>query len=437
MRLATLALLLVACSEYSLEEKKPEPDFEDDPPEIPDVSVTPDAIDLGIVCGGTGEGTVTVSNVGAGSLNVRGATVSGDGWTVGDVTFPATLASGEALDIPVSGGPGSAVLTVVTDDPYDPEIDVPLSVAADQPPTATIVDPVDGAVLPGDAIAALAGVVTDDVDAPDALTVTWASNVDGTLAALPPDTSGATTAPWDPAARTAGSHYVTLDVVDSCGQTAQDFVQLCQDQGYTADNLDLSTWHFEGSSRWDSTNGWLELTAPATNQSGTGFQTGSSVGAENVTIAFRFFVSGGSGADGISVTALDTTRMTSYVGATGGGIGYAGLPGWSIEVDTYYNAENGDPTPEDHVSIHFDGVPTGPAAWAALPEMEDGNWHDMEINVLAPHVTVLVDGVTYIDTDLSGFTSFPAYVGFTAATGALTNYHLIDALTVTRYVCEE
>ena len=61
----------------------------------------------------------------------------------------------------------------------------------------------------------------------------------------------------------------------------------------------------------------------------------------------------------------------------------------------------------------------------------------MTVTVLGRRVTVAIDGVAYIDQNLSGFTPFPAYVGFTAATGSVTNYHLIDALTVTRYVCEE
>ncbi len=437
MRATLLLLPLFACSEYTLEDRKDEPTFEDDPPGIPDVSVSPDAIDLGIVCGGTGAGTVTVTNVGAGDLTVRGADLSGDGWVVGDVVFPATVGIGETLDIPVSGGPGASVLTVVTDDPETPRIDVPLNVVADAPPTATILDPADGTVLPGDATETLTGLVTDDLDLPEALTVAWASSVDGPLSAIPTSASGETSAPWEPSVRTAGTHVVTLEVTDSCGQTASTFVGICQDQGYTADNLDLSTWNFEGSATWDSANSWVQLTDTSAGQGGTAFQTGATVGADNVSIAFRFYVSGGSGADGISVTALDTTRMTGFVGLTGGGIGYQGLPGWSIEVDTYYNGDLGDPTQEDHVSLHFDGSSFGPAAWAALPEMEDGAWHDMEVNVLAPRVTVTIDGVAYIDTDLAEFTNFPAYVGFTAATGSLTNYHLIDALTVTRYVCEE
>ena len=39
--------------------------------------------------------------------------------------------------------------------------------------------------------------------------------------------------------------------------------------------------------------------------------------------------------------------------------------------------------------------------------------------------------------DVPELRSFPAYVGFTAATGAATNYHLINALQVEEFVCEE
>lgn len=68
--------------------------------------------------------------------------------------------------------------------------------------------------------------------------------------------------------------------------------------------------------------------------------------------------------------------------------------------------------------------------------MEDGAWHEMSIAVAAPRVRVAIDGVTYIDQDIEGNFDFPAIVGFTAATGGETNYHLIDALTVVENICE-
>ena len=53
------------------------------------------------------------------------------------------------------------------------------------------------------------------------------------------------------------------------------------------------------------------------------------------------------------------------------------------------------------------------------------------------HVTVVIDGTTYIDDDVPALTAFPAHVGFTAATGSRHNYHLIDALTVQTSICDE
>ncbi|MBO84095.1 MAG: hypothetical protein CL927_01955, partial [Deltaproteobacteria bacterium] len=229
---------------------------------------------------------------------------------------------------------------------------------------------------------------------------------------------------------------VTLTATDTCGNAVTADVVVCQNEGYLAENLDLSTWNFEGSAQWDGTNGWVELTGPTRGQSGTAFQTSTTVDSSNVQIEFDFFVSGGDGADGISITAIDSDRMTSFVGSSGGGIGYGGLPGWSIEVDTWHNAEHNDPTTADHLSLHLDGVVTAPLVWSDLPEMEDGNWHRMAVNVTGTRVTVDIDGSSYIDQDVPELTSFPAYVGFTGATGYYTNYHLIDALEVEEFVCD-
>ena len=112
------------------------------------------------------------------------------------------------------------------------------------------------------------------------------------------------------------------------------------------------------------------------------------------------------------------------------------LYGWTIEVDTFFSPDV-DPTPEDHISFHFDGNVVGYEAYAVLPEMEDDSWHDMVIDVVAPRVTVSIDGVVYLDEEMEGDFDFPALVGFTAATGGETNYHRIDSLTVIENLCEE
>jgi hypothetical protein len=425
-------LFLLACNEYDLSEKK-DPVFLEDSTVYtePDVVWLPASIDAGVVCG-EAQDSVEVKNEGDADLSILGVSV--EGWEVESLSLPLVLKPGEKQAIAVWGS-GAGVLTVLTDDPDTPELTVPLTAALDQPPSLSLSAPIDGQVLDIGAISRFVAQVADDVDAPENMQASWTSDIDGVLYSGPFAADGSLEYLWDGSLHTAGLHSLTLSTEDSCGGTARITVGVCQQLGYEVDSLELETWHFEGSARYDSNNGYVELTAPITGQSGTAFQTASAVPADNVVIDFDFFVSGGSGADGISLTALDTNRMTSFVGQSGGGIGYQGLPGWSIEVDTYDNGIGNDPTSADHVSFHFDGNVYNPVAWSALPEMEDGQWHRLVAEVVAPHVRVEIDGVVYIDQDIAGNYAFPAYVGFTGATGSLTNYHLIDSLIVTEYVC--
>jgi hypothetical protein len=438
--LALTALLLNACNEYELVEKDDNGVVEDtgtpiEPPlQTPELQVSPTAVALGAVCGEESV-EVTLTNAGEGALTITALTPSG-AWTFTPPSLPLVLNQGEQHSLTVTGGPGSGALTILSDDPSAPTLEVPLASDANAPPVLTFLAPTDGSVLPVSATTELIATLEDDRDAPESITLSWASDVEGVLSTDPASTSGLARYEWDAATRASGAHLVTLTGTDSCGASAEVQVNLCQDAGYTADSLDLATWYFAGYANYDSANGWVELTKPLTSQSGTAFQTASTASGDNVVIQFSFFASGGSGADGLSLTALDSSRMTGFVGEVGGGLGYKGLPGWSVEIDTYYNSEYSDPTPMDHVSFHLNGDVYNPLLWATLPEMEDGKWHEMSVSVSGTTVVVDVDGVNYINGTVSGITAFPAYVGFSASTGALTNSHLIDALEVTRSVCE-
>jgi len=407
----------------------------DDPTGSPLAVVSPSVLDLGIVCG-VGFGEAIVENQGDADLTVTGIDTGSPGWTASHDALPVTLSPGDTLTISLSGEPVDTELVIETDDPAHPELRVPLTGTADAPPTLTITDPTAGSVLDPGVVTDFHAQVTDDAGPADAVSLVWTSDVDGVLSTASADGSGTATLSWDAGARTSGSHLVTLTATDTCGNVVEADVTVCQNEGYLADSLDLSSWNFEGHAAWDSSNSWVQLTAPNPYESGTAFQTSSTVDAANVQIEFEFFGSGGTGADGLSLTALDSTRMTGFVGEAGGGIGYGGLPGWSIEVDTWYNSENGDPTHDDHVALHLDGSASNPVVWAALPEMEDGNWHAMAVSVSGTWLTVTIDGTDWIDQDVPELSSFQAYVGFTAATGSVTNYHLIDALQVEEFVCD-
>lgn len=432
-----MLLLLAACSEYELQ--KPPEEVEGVSPEI---EVNPTFVAVAL-CAGPETVPVTIQNVGATALTIQSITIDNPGWTFPPPPLPLTLAPDTSTVLTLTGSAGTATLTIESDDADEAVLQVPLAATVNEAPVVAILAPTDATIIAEGADLTLSGTVSDDADPPDSLSLSWTASTDGVLSTTPAASDGTTTHPWPAAARTSGPQSVTLTATDTCGAIGTATVALCQDGAYTYEALDLTAWHYEGSSYYDAVNAYLTLTEPLTDQVGTAFETSSPVNGDNVEIDFTFFIGGGSGADGISLTALDVDRMTTFLGGTGCGIGYGGggcsdgpaLPGWSIEVDTYYNGGY-DPTELDHVAFTFDGDVAGPQAWATLPEIEDTGWHQMVVRVLAPRVTVTIDGTTLIDGDYGGYFGFPAYVGFTAGTGSQTNYHLIDSLLVTDYACD-
>lgn len=421
-------VFLAGCTEYGLGKQ-----LEDPPGAAPEIVVEPEVI-AAHACEAPWIGAVVVRNEGDGPLTITEVATTGD-WSA-SLAVPVTVLPGEGAPVTLTGD-GEGTLTVYSDDPDEPSVVVPLNATLNQPPTATILSPADGSILPEPAVdQTLDGVVADEDG--DDLLVTW--TVDDAVLSSTTTVPGAVSATW-PAAD-SGVHTLRLGATDACGEV-QVAAEVCQQGTTTYENLGISTWHYEGSAYWDSTTSELVLTDALIEQVGTAFDTTAAVSGGSVSIEFEFYIGGGSGADGISLTALDADRLTSYTGGTGCGIGYGGnasctsgpaLPGWSIEVDTYYN-EGYDPTADDHVAFTFDGDADNPAAWAALPEIEDTGWHSMRVVLTAPHVSVTLDGVSYIEQDLTGYFAFPAYVGFTAGTGGNTNRHRIRSLTVTDQAC--
>ncbi len=448
----TLLLLALGCTEYEVAAKDDAVpgdtavDTATTPAGTPDLAVTPDAVSE-IVCGST-TATVTLANDGDADLTITDLSISGDGWTVGAMdTLPWTLAPGDETSLVVVGEPGTATLTVTSDDPDTPTWDVPLEATPDQVPWVVISAPTDAEVLDNGVDVDLVAEVGDDKDPVTDLVVTWTSDLDGDLGVASVDKTGFSHLTWADTPRTQGDHALTVAVEDSCGGTSGDELGVCQQAGYVVDELDLSAWHFEGEAHWDTGNNWLQLTPPTGNVVGTAFKTDEVVSGDNVVITFLFYMGEGSGADGLSLTVIDKDRLSTYLGGTGCGIGYGGdasctagpgLPGWTLEIDSYDNGTGVEPTPNDHLAFTFDGDVDGYVASAELPEMEDTGWHEISVIVADPQLTVVVDGTTYIDQAISGGNlAFNGYVGFTAGTGGATNRHLIDSLEVTEYVCEE
>ena len=454
--LPSLALAL-ACSEYALEGKSDASGGADtamegdDPPETsdpPDIAVSPDSVRAGVVCDPAAY-DIEVRNRGERALVLSDAQITGDGWTFSGPELPLNLTSGSAAQFIATGTGGEATLTFSSNDPDTPELEVPLSGTRDKVPSVWIDGPPDGTVIAEGSDITLRGSVLDPEDTEESLTVTWTSSQDGVLATTTAASDGTTELAWPATARAPADHDLTLSVTDSCGQTSADIVGICQQAITTYSELDLVDWHFEGVSFWDSANEWLQLTSADTYVVGSAFETGHIVNGGEVEIDFMFYIGGGSGADGISLTALDIDRHGgAFLGGDGCGIGFGGglpctpgpaLPGWSLEVDTHHNTEPEglEPTSSHHIAFYFDGNLADIAAWSAIDNMEDTGWHNLRVVVEAPHLLVQIDGTTYIDQELDGAFDFNAWLGFTAGTGGMTNNHLIDSLEVTEAACEE
>lgn len=440
MRLALCLVCLFGCTDYGFKWGE-DPEFPGTPPaDVLEVNVSVDVISNTTSCG-IGLMEVLILNIGSEDLEFLDAHVNAPDWVMtNQEALPATLAPGEERLLNLIGS-GSATLTISTNDPDTPEVSVPLLAIEDLSPTVTIQGYQAGEVLPIGLSTSLEATVSDDVDDLTHLELVWSSDVDGPLGTSPVNEDG--TSHLTDVVLSPGTHEIWVSVLDSCDGLGEDILSVCQQAGYTEDSIDLIEWQFEGNAFFDGTGGWVELTSAVNWQVGSAFQTGAVISGNDVNISFQFYVGAQDGADGFALTALDLDRMTSFLGPNGGGLGYGvgvesgePLPGWSIEVDTWYNSGI-DVSPEDHVSFTFDGSLLNPVVTANLPEMEDDTWHEMVISVSAPHVHVTIDGITYIDEALEGYFDFPAYVGFTASTGISNNHHRIDALAVTSMACDE
>ena len=326
----------------------------------------------------------------------------------------------------------------------DSQEDGPGPCEDDAAPSIVDAIPQTSDVLDVDEVVLLEAWVTDDHTPPEELVLRWLDQEDILIDEVTADDSGYAWGSWAPG-RESGDQILTIEVRDACDNTDALEIPVCQQGGYESEEFNLEDWHLEGNAEMLS-EGELQLTGLAKWEIGSAFMISEIVDAANVEIRFEYLTEGGTGADGISLTALDVDRMTGYLGGHGCGIGYGGdtdctdgpaLPGWSIELDSWYNQELPDPTSSDHVAFTFDGQIKEPALWSAVSELEETGWHTVEIVVSAPHVFLSIDGVVYLDEDVSGDFDFPAYIGFTGSTGGQTNVHWIRSLTVTEAICPE
>ncbi|MET8536262.1 choice-of-anchor D domain-containing protein [Streptomyces sp. NPDC005065] len=182
-------------------------------------------------------------------------------------------------------------------------------------------------------------------------------------------------------------------------------------------------WTFNGSAALSGTD--LVLTKAVQNTAGSAVQ-GTAVPSARLRANFTAAIGGGTGADGLAFLLLDASRTTpKALGALGGGLGYSGLPGIAVTLDTRRNGN--DP------SANFVGVAIGgtgdklqyAATSTAVPALRTGT-HAVGVTVTtAGHLLVSIDGKQIIDTAVN----LPqnVLVGFSGATGGSTDNHTVSS----------
>ena len=177
------------------------------------------------------------------------------------------------------------------------------------------------------------------------------------------------------------------------------------------------------------------LTQAIGNQSGSAWNSVTL----NLTQPFLFDVDiffgyNNGGADGI---AFVLQQVSTSVGSSGGGIGYAGItPSFGVEFDTWQNTNRSDPI-FDHIAIQKNGDlnhagPNNLFPATGFPpgnsNIEDGIWHNVIFswNPSTFNFQVIFDGTLLVNynNNISAniFSNNPnVYWGFTAATGGANN----------------
>ncbi len=207
------------------------------------------------------------------------------------------------------------------------------------------------------------------------------------------------------------------------------------------DSLDLSRYFgvpTPGSGRW-TTAGSARIdgeqirltTADQTNAAGAAFYP-VPLKSDSIQVAFDLEIGGGGGADGLTLAMIDPAGATGrpLVGAPGGGLGWSGLGGYAVAFDTFRNG--GDPG-SSFVGLANGRRPDQPdqLVWAAhsgpMPSLRAGT-HRVQIRVTKGKLTVDFDG----QQALASSVTLPptVLIGFTAATGGLTDRHTVSGVSV-------
>ncbi|MFG2692466.1 choice-of-anchor D domain-containing protein [Kitasatospora sp. NPDC048407] len=244
---------------------------------------------------------------------------------------------------------------------------------------------------------------------------------------LGPDQQVTQTVVFTPTAAGPASGHFLLTGDDSQGMQTVSFTGTGVTSGSVAPPS-ADGWTFNGTAVLSGTD--IVLTEAINDQTGSAL-CDMAVPSANLRAHFTAVIGGGgaSGADGLAFVLLDAAHETPHaLGGGGGGLGYSGLHGLAVTLDTSKNAN--DP------SANFVALATGgqgdalvyAATATNIGDLRTGT-HTVDVQVTGGRVQVTVDGRAAIDTTVA----VPAgvLVGFTGATGGLNDNHRVQGVSIT------
>jgi hypothetical protein len=189
------------------------------------------------------------------------------------------------------------------------------------------------------------------------------------------------------------------------------------------------TWTRNGAAT--AIDAGVELTGLGGNAAGSSFAP-QPVTASSVLVAFDAFTGFGTGADGMTLALADPAAgaTPTALGAGGSGLGFAGIRGVAVGMDTFQNA--GD------LSANAVGITYGPSGgeplhWltttAAIPTWRN-SWRHVVVSVVGGYVTVRIDGSLVLR---QAGVAVPSrfLLGFTGGSGGLTDLHRVRNVAIT------
>jgi hypothetical protein len=185
-------------------------------------------------------------------------------------------------------------------------------------------------------------------------------------------------------------------------------------------------WKFNGSAAMSGSQ--LVLTPAAAQKVGSAvFST--PVASDGLTATFTASMGGGNGADGLTFALLDASSSTpASMGVGGGGLGFSGLKGVAVALDTYKGY--GDPA-SNFVGVATVGIGETlkyAATTSVVPNLRSGT-HVVSVTVSAGTVNVAIDGIAALSTAVP----IPASVlpAFTSGTGGSFDRHAVSGVSIT------